>query len=235
MIYGITAFDNPVAEIPTGPTGASLDFINGVYTLGSTPLTADQVVTDTARISASGLSILGAVGSSSAYAAVVPSGDLLTFLLGMDFTVIATADMLSGAFVASAINNFILIADDLSLQNASLALQAQAGISGATANLAEFDGGALNPTCFTDALSTAGINRYGYTRQSGHRATTFNGIGMVANGADSTAVSSWAYPAAQCGLAFSWNTGVDGATVGYIRKLEFVNPVSDLQLVALTA
>lgn len=232
MIYGIVAQDEDAAIEAAAPL-ASLDFINGVYSVALTSLTASQVVSDTARISADGLSIKTAPDTETG-AAHVPSGDLLTLLLTKSYTCIIEASILAGALATGTYCQLLFVAN--SGDAAYLGFQTHAGPFGADASLIEGDGGSTFINIGTDDLiSAAGIVRLGYTRISGHRAVTFGGIAVATpDGVDNTNISSWVYPEVKADLAVAYD-GTSGNVLGHIRAITLLDAKTDLELAVLTA
>lgn len=228
MIYGITAFDDPP---PPATTAASLDFINGVYSFGDASLTASQVVSDTSRISASGLLIR--TNNARTEAVQIPSGDLLTALLEKSFTCVVDLDLNTLGLTLNTRHEFLRVSS--SGDDAYLSFGAIAGASPSVySTIDEYDGVSVDGSCSTDDPGTL---RCGYTREVARRATTIDGLAVVADGMDFTTIATWGFPATKCDLAVAYdNDGTTGNSCGYIKKITIINnPINNSQLAALTA
>lgn len=194
---------------------ASADFINGVYSVGASVVTAADVVSDTDRISASGLSIL-------ANTAVDLLGDFRDVLFPADVTVVIEWAAAASEWAGHRVYLLsITAADESELSIYTLALSPvlyqsyQPNVAG------------LDRTVFFDDEATVSTNKIAVTGVESRLSGALNG-GTVYTTTDSlsTAVFSGASIA-------SHNGTTDPA--GYIRKIDVYSSVPDADLPSLSA
>lgn len=214
MMLGTCA--QPLVRV-TGGGGllASADFINGVYSVGGSTVTAADVVSDTDRISASGLSIL-------ADAAVSLLGDFRDSLLSADLT--AVIEWSAAASEGTGHRVFLL----------SLSAADSSELSPYTINLfpvlyqsLQPFGAGLDREVDFDDQATIGTNKLAVTCTESRLSGSLNG-GAVATTTDSLS------PATFTSASIASHNGTTDPA-GYIRKIDVYSSVSDADLPSLSA
>lgn len=231
MLYGVETQNwTPLAGPPGGPLAPviSLDFVNHIYTNNGSPMTAADVVSNTSRISGSGLSVIS--GSH-----VNLLNETLALLLTLSWSVIITFSPVSGVAIIST-RAFLLTVGDLSL-NAQLAMYTlgEGGgfyqtvyveINSATTTLRNAD--SFN----VSNAQTSFVSKLGYTRTDTHSGTTVGGATMDSECVDNTVVHS-----ADFGSTLTQAQCADGnsGSLGFIQKIEIYPALSDASMTLLTA
>lgn len=212
MMLGMIA--QRAAPEASGAILALADFVNGVYSVGETSLTAADVVDDTGRISGSGLSITTAeVELLGAFAAL---------LLEANWTVVVefSANTPAGSGHRLYLTYLIEAADS---DEASIYTQNLFGYM--------FDSNSSESPSTREATDfvtqgVVGTNRIAATRTDAGIAVSLNGEPAFA---DSNAMLAAGYDGAFCGLH------TDTGTAGHIRRIEVYAPVLSAALPQLSS
>lgn len=220
-ILGAIAADYLTAP-STGPL-ASIDFVNGIYTVNGASQTAAQVVNLTGRITGgSGLSIIA--GSPCQLL-----NSLLTVLLTADWTLVTEFNATTTSS-SLGLSLFLLDVLDAGLSNdISVATVGRFTTSFASAVL--FEGNGITTREADGNISVGlGVHKIACTVTDAGIAISMDGEAVVGDNTPMS-ISSWTSPPTQVQVASGNNTG---SSDGFIRKFTMYSPVSNSLLPALS-
>ncbi len=201
---------------------ASLDFVNGIYSVNSVTQTVGQVVNLTGRVSGNGLSVISGTP-------VQLLGATLTMLLTFEWSIVITFSALADAITTTRC--FLLTLWDTGLSN-QIALYTIGDGALMWGIMFEGNGGTERfVENFDDAPGIIGINKLGYTSTIARCAVSTNGCTAVS---DTTSFNATSFsPALTQAQAADGNNGT--TLEGYIRKIEIYDVVDGATLASLTS
>ncbi|RWD60680.1 MAG: hypothetical protein EOS36_20195 [Mesorhizobium sp.] len=207
------------ASLPSLTGEWSLDFLNEVYTRnGSTVLLAD-IIDKPGRVGANGLEI---VADPDPDGYVLAAGDLLTELVGLDWTVVIEWEELSSASYSE-----ILVLQDLA--NGFHSVWVENAMGAGTPNLNVAEDAEIGRDLVDETLYGAGVHKLAFTRTPSLIAISVDGGAAIVNTTPETSGN----PIDTAG--FGGFPGYGTVNGFYVRTFRLIPPVASSLLPSLSA